>query len=511
VRIAGAVAAAALLAAACSGSKSKSGDEAPVPARAGATTLDLGAGPIRNPLNLYDIGIAGAPDMETAATIDGVKITMRDLEARSVGAFSRIGERLYAAEDAGYRWLVERVALGKLSHAAGKPLIPFLFDEYARLPEPTAADLEAALDGIELAPMDDNERASAMRTLWRLQAWEQRRSELAIEGRAGVELERVRYKISDPSYARGDTVVARLDGKDVTRDDVRALAGYQAELARREYWRIARLQFDEYTTEFLFEREAEHLGVTVDRLLEIAIEKQPAASKSDIDAYLEDNPEYAADPRGRERAADNLRRLREIDAKADLERQLRDAADIEFHLIQPEIGRFPIEVPAPRMHGPPDADRVIVAFHSVGCDTCARGSMLLLALLQRFSDVKLVAGDYFEGNQLGAYRGAIALRCAPDVHRDALLESLATDFGTGQIRDLVQRGDAVGIDPLGFGDCLVNDRPLPVVFENLAMARRLGLERSVVGLFANGVRIGDLKDLEAVSTQVQQAFELPAL
>jgi hypothetical protein len=159
------------------------------------------------------------------------------------------------------------------------------------------------------------------------------------------------------------------------------------------------------------------------------------------------------------------------------------------------------------MHGPAGAPRAIVAFHALGCDTCARGSALLLALLDHFGgDVKLVAGDYFEPGRYASYRGAIALHCAPAEHRDALLRTLVLSFGSGRIDELVERAAAVGVERARFEDCLVMDRPLPVVFENLEMARRLGLERNVLGLFANGVRIGDLGDVQKVVEQIDRAF-----
>src|SRR5690606_7188799 len=79
-----------------------------LPLRAEPTKLDLGQAPIRNPLNLYDIEIAGSPDYETVGTIDGVRVTTQDLESQSVGAFGRIAERLYQARDQGWRWLIER-------------------------------------------------------------------------------------------------------------------------------------------------------------------------------------------------------------------------------------------------------------------------------------------------------------------------------------------------------------------------------------------------------------------
>lgn len=477
------------------------------PLRQEPTRLDLGNSPIRNPLNLYDTGISGSSDYETAGTIDDVRVTMQDLEAQSVGAFSRIAERIYQAEDSGYRWLLERVALDKQAARARMPLMQFLLQEYGKLPQPTAADIDVILAEVPLASLSEEERRLSAQSLWRLTAWENMRDELILGGRAGTRFERIRHQISNPDYAKPDTVVARLDGEPVTRAELRVLAGYQAELARHEYWHIARMQFDRYVTRFLREREARHLGITVEALIQLETERIPPPTDADVRAYMRENPEYAAEPEGHERARDNLRRLRSLKAEEELDARLRSAADVRFLLIEPEIGRFAVDVPAPRWHGPREAGDVLVAFHGLGCDTCTRGSRLLLSILAaRPGRIKLLAGDYFTPGRLGSYRGALALHCAPPEARDELLQALVADFGTGEIASLTAKAKDTGIAPDGFHACLLRDAMLPLIVENLAMAHRLGLERNVPGLFINGVRIGDLKDLDKVLEQVDAAL-----
>jgi hypothetical protein len=483
------------------------------PLRAEPTKLDLGQAPIRNPLNLYDVEIAGSPDHETVGTIDGVRVTTQDLESQSVGAFGRVAERIYEARDQGWRWLIERVALDDQARAAGMPLVPFLLAQYGRLPAPTDAEI-AAMSGqasiAEVPGLDAAERRAAAVSLWRLQAWKARRSELILEARARLPFERVRRQISAPDYADPGTVIARLQGQPITRAELRVLAGYQAALGRHEYWNIARLQFDKYVDEFLLAREAQDLGIPVSDLERHEIERMPPVSDADVNAFMAENPEYKSDPQGRERARDNLRRLREINARQSLLTRLRAASDIRFLLKEPAFERAPVEVPAPRWHGPPDAPNVIVAFHAVGCATCARGSQLLLSVLQsRAGTFKLLAGDYFAGDDLVAYRGALALHCAPPEERDRLLERLARSFEDSRIATLVGQAQGLGTDPGAFRACLESDRFLPLIVENLAMAERLGLERSIPGIFVNGVRIGDLKDLAGVMKQIDAALATP--
>lgn len=494
--------------------------EPALPQRADVTKLDLGQAPLTNPLNLYDVEITGSPDYETAGTIDGVRVTMQDLEAQSVGAFGRVAERIYAARDQGWRWLIERVALDDRARTAGMPLIPFLLADYARLPAPTDAELAAIEGQVSLAAMDAAERRAAAASLWRLEAWQRRRAELILAGRASIPFERVRRQISAPEYADPGTAVAHLQGEPITRAELRVLSGYQAALARHEYWRIARMQFDKYVDAFLLAREAEHLGVTEAEVERLEVERMPPATDAEVRTYMAENPEYAKDPQGTERARDNLRRLREVNARQALLDRLRAASVIQFFLQEPVFERFPVEVPAPRWHGAREAPDVVVAFHAVGCATCARGSQLLLSVLEaRAGKLKLLAGDYFESGQaaqpgaqptqVDPYRGALALHCAPPDARDALLKGLVQSFEDAQIATLVRQAEAAGIEAGAFRTCMESDRFLPLIVENLAMAERLGLERSVPGLFVNGVRIGDLKDVDGVLKQIDAALATP--
>jgi hypothetical protein len=500
------------LAAACGGKGEQSepaalavpGEPSPSPAR---LATNLGNMPIRNPRNLYDIWIDGSPDYHTVGTIDDVKILVEDLEARSVGVFSRVAEHIYDARETGYRWLIANEALTRLSKKKGVGMLELLQAEFDALPQPTEAELEAVLANTQLVDLSPVERTRAARSLWRLERWEQRRAELVSEVRADMKFSRIRNQISQPQYASEGTMVALLDEREITRAELRVLAGYQAELARHEYWFHAKTQFEAYATEFLREREAQHLGVDASKLVELEIERMPETTEADVDAFIRENPEYGVHAEGRERARDNLRRLRQMGAEAALDERLRETGDVRFLLIEPSIPRIAVEIPAPRSHGPADAERVIYAFHSVGCDTCTRGSQLLLATLKaRPGQVRVVAGDYFERNRLGSYRGALALRCAPAGERDRMLAKITFEPGKGEIGELVAVAAGLGIDAGEFERCMDRDAHLPAIAENLHMAKRLGLRRNVIGLFANGYRLGNLRDTTGVLGQIDQAF-----
>lgn len=475
--------------------------------------VDLGPSPIRNPLNVYDMMIEGAPRYEAAGAIDGVMVTTGELDAQSIGALTRVGERVYEARDRGWRWLLERSALERLARDAGMALVPFLERQYARLPAPGDAELAPHLARVrELAP---EERARAARSLWRIEAWAVLRSVLVHEGLGRVPHQRIQQRITPPVHGDPTTVEAVVDGREVTRAEMRHLAGYQEEIARREWWRIAKMQFDTYVGRTLVEREARRLGITPEELERREVAALGAPTEAELATFLRENPEYATDPKGRERARDQLRRLREIRGREALDARLRGAARIELQLKEPEFPRYAVDVPAPRRRGDPSAPVVIHALHGLGCDNCARGSKLVLLLLRKYDGrVRLVAGDYFGRGRLSSYRGALALRCGEEQEPEkawALFARLVDDFGKGEVGELATRAAEAGLDRAAFTTCMDEDRYLPAIFENVGVAERIGLERNVAGIWVNGVRIGDLAQTDEVIRQVEAALALPPL
>jgi len=477
------------------------GKDAPLP----STRLDPGPTPVRNPLNLYDIGIPGAREAETAGTVDGIPVTMRDLEAQSVGAFGRIGARLYEARDRGYRWLLQRTALRRRAELAGVDLDAFLAAEFAALPAPPAAELQPL--EAELTHLPPAEATRAARSLWRWKTWVDRRDLLIAEGAVGLVHERYRRRISTPDYAEPGTIVARVDGREVARAEMEALAGVVAEEARREYFALVRMHFDDYVNRLLVEREARHLGVDAATLERRAAAALGPIREAEVRAYVAEFPEYARDPRGRERARDQVRRLREAGALDQMRKRLRASADIEFDLREPEPVLHLAEPPAPRGDGPAGPPTLAV-YHALGCDVCVLGARVVLTLIDQMGGrVRVLTGESFAPGRLASYRAALAVRCADDQGGGwRLAAELAREPGNGQIGDLVGRSAAAGVDAATLEACLEADRHLPAIAENLEFAARLGVEPNRPAVFVDGLAIPVTRDVGQLVQQVVQAL-----
>jgi protein-disulfide isomerase len=440
-------------------------------------------GPIRNPLNLYDVMIDGSPDFETAGTLFDQKVTMRDLDAQCGGAFSRIGDRIYSARETGWQWLVEHTALERNARAAGLELLPYLRRELAALVPP------AGLSGDALSE-------------WRLKAWEWKRSLLVQDGLKGVPYERIRFLINLGKWGRPDTVEAKLDGREITRAEMRQLAGWKEELARSEYFQIAQLQFDQFVERHVLEAEAKRRHTEPEAMLDAIAHQRPITDK-EVRDFIAGNPAYGSDPDGFERAKDNVRRLRVINARKQLVDQAR-ASGAKFLLRAPTAPPTTVELPAPRRLGDPKSPNLMVAFHALGCPECSMGTQLLEQIVSEHEGrLQLAAGDYFRPVTTRSYRLALALRCADEQGRWwPLMGELEKRGSETAPEPLRAAATAAKLDGGRFDACLAADRYLPDVMESLRLAERVGLEYSVPGFFVNGTRLSELGHPEKVRAQV---------
>ncbi len=464
--------------------------------------------PARDPLNLIDLELPGATDPTTVGHIGTRPVSIAALEKHSVKAFTRICKRLFAARDRGYQWRVERQALSRLAAQARLPRLAFLQRQFARMPAPTPQELEAILASNRLDHLPEGEQQHAARSLWRIRRWLETRAGLVLRGLQGMTHSRQYPTPRTPADGSPKVTVWRVGGTAIPRRERRRLAGFQAELARNEYYRIAKLQFPMYVREQLRLREAKRLGLDVPGLLAREVKRQPAVTVAAVNAFLKREPAYQKHPKGRARARGVLERLRSIAADKALDARLRQATTVTFQLTEPSVGGFRIDVPSPRFIGPKQAAHELVVYHGLACRNCQRGSTLLLRIVSHFGKrLHVRAGDYFTRGRLASYRGALALRCAPTpAQQQALFEALVASFGTGEIGALVKTAQGVGIPATPYRACLEADRYLPAIVEDVLVAERLGLERNIPGLFANGVRIGKLRSLKAVIQQIQKAF-----
>ena len=451
--------------------------------------VGLGREPIVNPLNLWDLLIDGAVQLDVVGAIGDTPVTTRELEERSGRVLTRIGDRIYEARDSGWRWLVEREGLRRA--AGDRPIAALLAEQTAHLPRPEEPALAPYLrrEDVAVLPADDA-RAAAL-SLWRWDAWRIRRSVLVARGLQGVAVNRRQLLLIKRELTTAEAVVGDIGDRKVTRRELHLAAGYAEQVARREYVEAARAAFDDLVRERL--------------LAGAKIPASPPPSEAEVDAYITQHPEYRSAENGRGRARADMETLRTAAARdAELAR-LRAAHRVRFDLRPTPFEAIPPQVDAPRTGGAARGTHTLEILHCVGTATCAMGTELVAQILAAVGDdVRLVAGDYFEQPRLTTLRGALALRCAEEQGRSwPLALSLSRGTPVASLADLESRAAAAGLEPAAFRACLATDRWLPTVAENVGRAQALGLDLNVIGIWVDGMRIEALSDPSAAIAEVR--------
>jgi hypothetical protein len=486
-----------MLAIAACGGKHRAPPDAspPVVLAAAPVPVDLGDPIFQNPLNLYDMMIPGAKRFDQVGTLDGTPITTTDIDQDAGGALTNLGNAIYQAREGGYRWLLESTALGRVD----------LHEEFARLPAPTPAELDAVDPDHALAVLPRDEQAAAKLTMWRLRAWEIRRSMLVADGLAKIPHGRLMVNITDARWANPEEIEATVDGVNLSRARMRALSGSGAELLRGEYYRMIASHVDTWVDHTLIEREAKRRGLAgSDAVVDAEVAALGPVRADEVRAYIAENPAYGKDPKGKERAAEQVRRLRRAQVERELPAKLRAAAKLVVDVQPPTAPALDLDVPAPRDYEMPRAPHTLVVFHAVGCPDCNLGSQLLLELMDAYEGrLTVIAGDSYRRGSLVEYRAALALHCADAQHgaRGYLAQLVGVERPV-EIGALAALATPANLDPAAFETCLRDDRYLVDIVENLGVAERLGLETDVPAFFVDGVRLHDLGDLDGVHAQI---------
>ncbi len=455
--------------------------------------IDLGRPPIVNPLNLWDLMIDGADELDVVGVIDGAPVTTKDVDDHTGQVLTRIGDRIYDARDAAWRWIVEREGLARA--AAPGTIDALLTDQIDRLPVPDDAALDPYLRRDDVAALAGADARAAAVTLWRWDAWRIRRSVLVQRGLDGVTVNRRQLLLIKRELTLPGAGIAEIGDRVITQQELHLAAGYDEQLARQEYATAAKLAFDE---------------IVAERLLAGApLPEVPAPTEVEIDAYISEHAEYLTATNGRGRAREDLRTLRAVAARDARVAELAASRGVTFRLRESPLEPIAPDVDAPRVAGDPAATHTLEILHCVGTATCSMGTKLAEILVDELgASVRIELGDYFEQPRLATVRGALAMRCAEEQGKGwALAVALSGDQPTVALADLDLRASEVGVAVPAFQACVASDRWLPTIFENVTRANLIGMEMNVLGIWIDGVRVEHLTDPSAAVAQVRDLLQ----
>jgi len=290
--------------------------------------------------------------------------------------------------------------------------------------------------------------------------------------------------------ARG-TVVAEVDGKPITAEELDKHAAAQLQQLRDQEYEIRKNALDDLIGKRLMQKEAAQRGISEQELnrIEVAAKVSPP-SPSEIQEIYDANRGRVG---GRTRAEVEPQIISSVVQQRVAERTrafaqaLRDQAAVKVHLEQP---RSEVIIPAgTAILGPADAKVTIIEFSDYLCPYCQSAELVLAKVLEKYQGkVKFIHRDLMIGRPRSLPVAKAAL-CAGDqgkfweYRRDLL--TTAGDWSDG---DLEARAAKMGLATSDFKACLASERHDPTINASTEEGQRLGVTGTPT-FFVNGRRM----------------------
>ena len=254
------------------------------------------------------------------------------------------------------------------------------------------------------------------------------------------------------------SVVAIVDGKPITMDDIEALAGARLAQIRTQEYQLRKQALDELIARKLAEKEAAARGISTDELMRTEIEaKVPAITEAEQKAFYEQNkgrmgntPEAEA----RKQVETYLRQQRVRERQVAFIGDLKGKTPVRVMLEPPRVAVAIGDDPA---KGPASAPVTIVEFSDFQCPFCSRVNPTLKQVEDTYGDQVRMVFRNFPLLQIHpqAAKAAEAASCAADQGKFwEMHDKLFANQQKLAVEDLKQHATELGLKSDAFNQCL---------------------------------------------------------
>jgi protein-disulfide isomerase len=305
-----------------------------------------------------------------------------------------------------------------------------------------------------------------------------------------------------PPPAESDTdaqaVVARVEGRPITRKEVDAKASGALQRLEDEEYQARRDALDELITDRLVDAEAGKQGLSREELMKREVAAKIASpTPGEIAAVYDRNKDRVG---GRSLAQltpeiqHSILEQRSAERAQQYLEELRRNAKVAVTLAQP---RNAVPIPADaKVLGPAKAPVTIVEYSDYLCPYCQRAqSVVDEVLAHNEGKVRFVHRDFLLGRPRSMAVARAAL-CAADQgkfwdYRRNLLET----HGDYTDEDLLGRTKALGLEPKAFQACLASDRHDKAILDASDDGTHLGVHATPT-FFINGRRMTGVRSVD---------------
>ncbi|HSE98412.1 MAG TPA: thioredoxin domain-containing protein [Blastocatellia bacterium] len=459
-----------------------------------------------------DCGCADIAVPDILAIVNGVKITIKDIESPVGEQIETIQSQVKEARKRELGMQINSRLLEREAKKRGVTTIKLLETEVvSKVKEPTEAEAQqfyeqnkARIQG-EFKQLKDD-----IIGYLRDQRQREQASSFADKLRAASQV-KILVETATPPESDADRarVFATVDGEPVTSADIEDALKPIIFEAQEQVYEIRKRWLDLKINDMLLEQEAQKRKVTARALLETEIGTSPKpVTEEDARKFYDANRqglkgEFA---QLKDQIVEYLAGLEQRNREAAFAERLKKSASVEVFLREPVSPVFSISTDDQPSKGSPRAQVTIIEFTDFECPSCARTQPVLDELVKEYGDrVRLVVRDFPLAQHANAAKAAEAAEAAREQGKYweyiAILFQNQSALGINSLKVYASR---LGLDRKRFDEALDSGRYADQVQRDLNDGYRVGIN-STPTVFINGQRVKE-KTRDALKAAIEAAF-----
>ncbi len=295
-----------------------------------------------------------------------------------------------------------------------------------------------------------------------------------------------------------ETVLARLNGKEIKLKDVDEVVGSQIKDLDKKKFEARRNGLEQMIVQSLVKEAAAKEGKTEEQFLKANIDdKLPAPADAEIQKVFDDNkaqmPPGATIEAMRPQIINFLQQDQKRQIAQKLFGDLRSKAKVEVLLSEP---RVTVEAKGPAK-GASEAKVTIVEFSDFQCPFCSKAEPSVDEVMKNYSDkVKVVFRHFPLDFHDKAFKAAEAAACAEEQGKFwEFHKALFANQGALAVDDLKVHAKTLNLDAAKFSECLDSGKMKTKVDGDMAAGRAVGVN-GTPAFFINGIAISGAQPYE---------------
>ncbi len=460
-----------------------------------------------------DCGCDEKPPADVLALVNGVKITIKDVEEPVKDTINDLQRQVIEARKRELDLRINTMLLENEAKKRGVSSTKLIEQEViSKVKEPTEAETRTFYD--QRRSQIQGEFDSVKRDLidyLRNQRQGDQAKKLADSLRAAAEI-KVLGDSSAPPENESDRarVLATVNGEKITSGEVEDGLRMIVFNIQEQVYRLRRRNLDLRINDALLEQEAQKRKVTTAALLEAEVgPKLKKVTEEDARAFFEQNKEKFTGgyDQLKGRIIQHLQQRAKHDAEVAFAGQLRGAASIQIFLTAPEPPVYMIGADDQPSKGSADAPVTIVEFTDYECPACAKIHPIIEELVKEYAGkVNWVVRDFPLEKHPNAYRAAEAAEAAREQGKYWEYVNLLFQNQTALSADkLKEYASQLRLDRAQFDAALGSGKFADRIQRDLREGAKIGVN-STPAVFVNGRRVAE-KNKESLQAAIESALK----